>query len=77
MTNVGASVFLIALGAILAWAVSIEAQGININMIGVILMIVGLVYLVLSLLFWSSFAPFGGGTTRRTRVVEDRDVDVY
>ncbi len=69
--GIGASLFLIALGAILAFALNVQVSGIDLDAIGVILMIVGAVGLVLSLLFWSSFAPF-----RRDRtVVRDRDYD--
>ena len=56
--GIGVSLFLLAAGAILAWAVEVEASGININTVGVILMIVGGIGLLLSLMFWSSFAPF-------------------
>jgi uncharacterized membrane protein len=37
----GGSLFLIAVGAILAFAVSVEAEGFNLNTIGIILMVVG------------------------------------
>lgn len=66
----GLSLFLIAVGAILAFAVTFEAAGIDITAVGWILMIVGSLGVVLSMLFWASFAPFGrrtdhidGGTT--------------
>lgn len=68
--GIGVSLFLLAVGAILAWAVEVETSGINIDTIGVILMIVGAVGLLLSLLFWSSVAPFG----RRDTVVNNREV---
>lgn len=48
--GIGGSLFLIALGAILYWAVSVEAEGFNINTIGLILMVVGIVGLVLTLI---------------------------
>jgi high-affinity Fe2+/Pb2+ permease len=70
--GIGASLFLIAVGAILAWAVDFTVSGIEIQTIGVILLVVGIVGLVLSMLFWSSFAPF-----RRTEdrtVIRDREV---
>jgi hypothetical protein len=47
-TGIGGSLFLVALGAILYWAVSVEAEGFNINTIGLILMVVGVVGVVLS-----------------------------
>ena len=67
--GLGLSIFLIAVGAILAWAVSVDTNGIDLNMVGVILMIVGILGLLLSLIFWSTWGGFGG--TRRTTVVED------
>ena len=45
----GGSVFLIALGAILAFAVSVDAEGFNLNTIGYILMAAGALGAVLTL----------------------------
>ncbi len=45
----GGSLFLIAVGAVLAFAVSVEADGFNLNTIGIILMVVGGLGLVLTL----------------------------
>lgn len=56
----GTSLFLIAVGAILAVAVNYQVSGIDIKAIGAILIVVGLVGLIFSLLFMASFAPFGG-----------------
>lgn len=69
-TNIGFSLALVTVGAILAWAVNATVAGVDITIVGVILMAVGCVGLALSLLFWSSFAPFA----RRTAVVETREV---
>jgi hypothetical protein len=66
--GLGVSLFLIAAGAILTWAVNATVSGLELNTIGVILMVVGIVGLVLSLIFWSSWGGFGGGTRRRTYV---------
>lgn len=52
--GIGGSLFLVALGAILYWAVSVEAEGFSINTIGLILMIVGAVGLVLTLIMTAS-----------------------
>ena len=62
------SLILIAVGAILAFAVTNEPSGIDIDVVGWILMAVGLVGFVLSLYFWSTF--FGPGYFRRARYVE-------
>jgi hypothetical protein len=58
---VGTSLLLIAIGAVLAFAVNAQVSGIDINAVGAILMIVGIIGMAISLLFLVSFAPFGGG----------------
>jgi hypothetical protein len=56
----GTSLVLIAVGAVLAFALDYEVvSGIDINVIGMILMVVGVIGLLFSLLFLASFAPFG------------------
>lgn len=52
--GIGGSLVLIALGAILYWAVSVEGEGFDINMIGLILLIVGVIGLVLTLIMTAS-----------------------
>jgi hypothetical protein len=47
--TIGTSLFLIAVGAILKFAVHKHVQGIDIHTVGVILMVVGVVGLVLGL----------------------------
>jgi Na+/melibiose symporter-like transporter len=64
--GIGTSIFLIALGAILKFAVTASVAGISIATVGVILMVVGVIGLVASLL-WASMAG-----RRRAVVVEDR-----
>jgi len=59
--RIGASLFLIAVGAILKWAVTDKVNGINLGVVGVILMVVGIVGLLFELVMW--------GTHRRTTVV--------
>jgi Domain of unknown function (DUF6458) len=58
--GISLSIFLIAIGAILAWAVSAEVSGIDLQVAGVILVIVGAIGFVASLIFWSSWGGFGG-----------------
>ena len=69
--GLGVSLILIAVGAVLAWAVHVTTSGFNVNTIGYILLIVGIVGALLSLVFWSSWAG-PGYFTRRERVVDDR-----
>jgi hypothetical protein len=71
--GIGASIFLIAVGAILTWAVNVSATGIDLNMVGVILMVVGIIGLLLSLIFWSSWGAAGPWRTRETIVREGAD----
>jgi hypothetical protein len=66
----GASLVLMAAGAVLWWAVSVDAEGVNLNTVGMILFVIGAVGLALSLVFWSSWG--GVGTWRRD--VVERDV---
>jgi uncharacterized YccA/Bax inhibitor family protein len=59
MPALGISLILLAVGAILAFAVSATASGVAIPTIGVILMIVGAIGILVSLLFMMSFSPWG------------------
>ncbi|GAA2844131.1 hypothetical protein Acy02nite_68930 [Actinoplanes cyaneus] len=52
--GIGASIFLLALGAILAFAVNADISGLDISVIGWILMAAGLIGLVITLWFWNS-----------------------
>jgi hypothetical protein len=64
--GISASIVLIALGAILAFAVTTTVSGIEIQTVGWILMVVGVIGLITSLIFWSSWGGFR--STRTTRV---------
>jgi uncharacterized RDD family membrane protein YckC len=70
----GSSLLLIAIGAILRYAVTATVSGIDLQTVGLVLMIVGIVGLILSLLW------FGVWTGRRREVppvereVRDRDL---
>jgi hypothetical protein len=68
MMGVGVSLILIAVGAILTFAVNLTASGVDIDVVGWILMGVGLVGFLLSLAFWSTW----GGFHRSTVVERDR-----
>jgi hypothetical protein len=63
--TIGASVFLLAVGAILTFAVNATVKGIDINVIGVILMLAGVLGIILEL---ALFAP------RRRTVAGSRTV---
>ena len=67
--GIGVSLILIAVGAILTWAVSADVSGIDLQTVGIILMVVGAVGGLISLIFWSSWGGFGG--YRRETVVHE------
>jgi hypothetical protein len=69
--GISTSLVLIAVGAILKWAVTASTSGINLNTVGVVLMVVGIAGLVLSLIFWSSWGGFGSRTATTATVVRD------
>jgi Domain of unknown function (DUF6458) len=71
--GISVSLILVAVGAILTWAVSAEVSGLDIQVVGVILMVVGIVGLILSMVFWSSWGGFGGRAVTHDRVVERRE----
>jgi hypothetical protein len=68
--GIGVSIFLIAVGLILALAVHANTNGaVDLVTVGWILVIVGAVAMLLSLIFWSSWGGIGGW--RRETVVRD------
>lgn len=69
--GLGTSIFLIAVGAILDFAVNTTVNGVNLHTIGLILMLVGAIGLLASLVFWSSWGGFGGYRRRREVIVDD------
>jgi hypothetical protein len=66
--GIGTSIFLIAVGAILKFAVTTSVSGIELATVGVILMVVGVIGLVFSLLILSRAER--GTVVTRDRVVE-------
>jgi phosphate/sulfate permease len=64
--GIGTSLLLIAVGAILKFAVTTSVSGIDLATVGVILMIVGILGLVISLIFLLQ---------SRETVVRDRTID--
>jgi hypothetical protein len=52
--GIGGSIFLLALGAILAFAINAHISGIDINIVGWVLMAAGLVGLIITIWYWSS-----------------------
>jgi hypothetical protein len=67
--GIGTSLFLIAVGAILYFAVNADLSGLEISTIGLILMVVGVVGLLISLFFVSR----AGRPVADRTVVRDRE----
>ena len=68
----GLSILLIALGAILAFAVNAAVDNVNLVAVGIILMVVGVVGVVLSIIFWSSWGGFSRARGDGSTTVVDR-----
>lgn len=67
--GIGTSIFLIALGAILYFAVNADISGLEISTVGLILMVCGILGLLISLFM---FRGARGAATERT-VYRDRE----
>ena len=53
----GVSLFFLAIGAILTFAVHTTMRGVDLDTIGVILMVIGLLGMLFSLVLWDSWTP--------------------
>ena len=88
--GIGVSIFLIALGAILTFAVNTGPSDVDVDVVGVILMCVGIAGILLSLIYWESWGrgmygrgyaappgeyPARRGYRPRRRVVEEEIVE--
>jgi multisubunit Na+/H+ antiporter MnhB subunit len=61
-TGLGFSAVLVVAGAVLAWAVTADAEGIDLNMVGVIMFVVGIVLAVVTV----AMGAYGRRTVVRT-----------
>jgi ABC-type transport system involved in cytochrome c biogenesis permease subunit len=76
--GLGVGIFLIAVGAVLTFAVNANTNGtVNLDTVGWILMAVGSAGVLLSLIFWSSWAGPGYFTGGRRRTYIDEGPDYY
>ena len=74
--GIGGSIFLIALGAIFAFAVEAELGWLNLSVVGWVLMFAGVAGLIVTLYFWNSRRRAVVTPVREERVVADRVVPV-
>jgi hypothetical protein len=72
LMGIGASVFLLAIGAILAFAVNASVSGVDINVVGFILMVAGAIGLLMTTLVFGRRDT--AGVVTEERVVRDRGV---
>ena len=64
--TIGTSLLLIAVGAILNYAVTADVEGLDIQTVGVILMLIGILGLILSLLYTFMWSPQAQAKARRS-----------
>jgi hypothetical protein len=69
---IGSSLFLIAIGAILRWAVSWHVSGFNVQLAGLIILLVGILGLVITLVLW-----FTRRSSRDDRRIDDAPARNY
>ena len=53
----GLSLFFLAVGAILTFAIDTTVNGVDLDTIGVILMVIGLLGMLFSLVLWDNWSP--------------------
>jgi len=74
------SMLMIAAGAIMRFAVTVEGNGFNVGTAGMVLMVVGIIGAVLSIAYWASWGGFTRPGQRATvvgtteTVVREREV---
>ena len=74
--NLGGSLLVTAVGAILTFAVNVTLSGLNIHVVGVVLMVVGIAWLIISLSLWASrrnrrLPPVAGGIVEERRTYQE------
>ncbi|HEX6920360.1 MAG TPA: DUF6458 family protein [Actinomycetes bacterium] len=70
--GIGVSIFLIAVGAILAFALNVDVSGVSLDVVGYILMIVGLLGLIMTAFIWGPRRSARGDVVEERRVYDDR-----
>lgn len=63
------SLLLIAVGAVMRFAVTVQGHGFNVRTTGVILIIVGIVGAILSIVYWASWGGFANNRVSRRSTV--------
>lgn len=71
--EIGTSLFLIAVGAILYFAVNASISGISIATVGIILMVIGVIGLLISLFFLSGRRRYRAPVADERPIARDRE----
>ncbi|HYN92552.1 MAG TPA: DUF6458 family protein [Pilimelia sp.] len=69
--GIGGGIFLIALGAILRFAVNVQVEVLDLHVIGWVLMVAGAVVLVLTVSFWHNRRQRAPGATPEVSILEE------
>jgi uncharacterized protein DUF6458 len=75
--TIGSSIVLMAVGAILKWAVTAHVSWINLQTAGTVLFVLGILGLLLSLLYTFVWSRQNRTTTTRTYVPRDEQTTRY
>jgi hypothetical protein len=75
--TIGSSIALIAVGAILKWAVTAHVSGINLQTAGTVLFVLGIVGLILALLYSFVWSRRATATTATAYVPRDEETRRY
>jgi heme/copper-type cytochrome/quinol oxidase subunit 2 len=75
--TIGSSIVLMAVGAILKWAVTAHVSWINLQTAGTVLFVLGIVGLVLSVLYTFVWSRQNRTSTTRTYVPRDEQTTRY
>jgi hypothetical protein len=75
--TIGSSIVLMAIGAILKWAVTAHVSGINLQTAGTVLFVLGIVGLILSILYTFVWSRSNRTSTTRTYVPRDEQTTRY
>jgi Zn-dependent protease with chaperone function len=75
--TIGSSIVLIAVGAILKWAVTAHVSGINLQTAGTVLFVLGILGLILSVLYTFVWSRQRRTETTRTYVPRDEQTTRY
>jgi hypothetical protein len=75
--TIGSSIVLMAIGAILKWAVTAHVSGINLQTAGTVLVVLGILGLILSVLYTFVWSRSNRTATTRTYVPRDEQTTRY